>query len=78
MEFYDIKDDLKVFPGEYILHKPQQKIVLCGAYLKSENKIKALSEGKVFMDKVENFQKIKLTPAEQKSRTVSRCKGCGR
>jgi uncharacterized protein YndB with AHSA1/START domain len=78
MEFYDIKDDLKVFPGEYLLYRPQQKIVLCGAYLKSQKKIKALSEGRMIIDRVENFQKIKLTPQEHKNRTASRCKGCGK
>tara|TARA_R110002110_G_scaffold153901_1_gene347603 strand:+ start:247 stop:483 length:237 start_codon:yes stop_codon:yes gene_type:complete len=76
MEFYDIKDDLKVFPGEYLLYRPQQRIVLCGAYLKSQKKIKALSEGRMIIDKVENFQKIKLTSQEHKNRAASRCKGC--
>tara|TARA_R110002110_G_scaffold39490_1_gene127350 strand:- start:81 stop:317 length:237 start_codon:yes stop_codon:yes gene_type:complete len=76
MEFYDIKGELKVFPGEYLLYRPQQKIVLCGAYLKSQKKIKALVEGRMIIDKVENFQKIKLSPQEHKDRIANRCKGC--
>jgi len=76
MKFYDIEDDTKVYPGEYLLHIPSQQIILCGAYKKNDGTIKGLSQGNLMEDKVENFKKIRLTVEENKDRKATRCKGC--
>ena len=78
MEFYPISDKDKAAPGEYLLHTPSNEIVLCGAFKRSEGKIKALSHGTLMEDKIENFHKIKLNKKERKKRTVRRCGGCKR
>jgi hypothetical protein len=75
MEFHDITEGVKVYPGEYILHKPSNQIVLCGAFKGSVGMIKALVNGRVMEDKVENFQKIKASKAEQRKK-IRRCGGC--
>ena len=77
MEFYEITEDIKAFPGEYIYHEPSQQIVLCGSFNRNEDKIRVLSGGRLFADKIENFKKIKLNK-EQRKKYVSRCKGCGK
>ncbi len=77
MEFQEISDDLKVHPGEYILHQPSQQIVLVGAFKKREGLIKVLARGRLMEDKIENFKKIKLSSDEIKEKRLSRCKGCG-
>jgi hypothetical protein len=76
MEFFDIHTNSKAHPGEYLLHIPSKKIVVCGAFKPKEGKIKALSNGRLFEDAIKNFQKIKLTREERKSRSASRCGGC--
>jgi len=77
MEFQEISSDLKVYPGEYLLHQPSQQIVLVGAFKKNEGLIKVLSRGRLMEDKIENFKKIKLDRNERREGRVSRCKGCG-
>jgi|TARA_Y100000034_G_C6805013_1_gene361393 hypothetical protein len=77
VEFQEISEDLKVHPGEYILHKPSQQIVLVGAFKKKEGLIKVLARGKLIEDKIENFNKIKLSSKERKAKRISHCKGCG-
>ena len=77
MEFEIIDEDATVYPGEYILHKPSNQIVLCGAFKKSEGKIKAMAGGRLMEDVIENFQKIKLSKEERKERRARRsCGGC--
>lgn len=76
MKFYDIVEEAKVHPGEYLLYKPRMEIVLCGAYMPEKNAIKALCRGSVIEDKIQNFQKIKLNKKEMKQRAATRCKGC--
>ena len=78
MEFQKITEGIKVHPGEYIFHKPSQQIVLCGAYKYKEGIIKAIVSGRLMEDKVENFQKIKLSPKEKRERKVARCGKCGK
>jgi hypothetical protein len=34
MEFTEIDEQAKVFPGEYLLYSPQNRIVVCGAFKK--------------------------------------------
>jgi len=75
MEFYDITEDQKVYPGEYLLYKPKMEIVLCGAFMPSKNRIKALAKGMMIEDTIGNFQKIKSRGKKQ--RPATRCKGCG-
>ena len=77
MEFREIKEDSTVYPGEYLLHEPSQEIVLCGAYVKSEGKIKALRQGRLMEDKIENFRKIWTSKKEMKENKIfDKCGGC--
>jgi hypothetical protein len=76
MKFREIEDTDKVYPGEYLLHKPSNQIVICGAFMKSENKIKALSNGRLMIDDIATFNKIVLNKNERKTRRATRCKGC--
>ena len=78
MEFEKITDKIKVHPGEYILHEPTQQIVLCGAYRPAEGKIKAIARGKLLEDKIENFQKIKLSSKEKRESKRGGCRKCGK
>lgn len=76
MEFYPISDKDKAAPGEYLLHTPSNKIVLCGAFKRSEGKIKALSHGTLMEDKIENFHKIKVPHKERHEHKTRGCGGC--
>ena len=77
MEFEIIDESAIVYPGEYILHKPSNQIVLCGAFKKSEGKIRAMVGGRLMEDNIENIQKIKLSGDERKEKRARRgCGGC--
>jgi len=76
MKFQEIKENAKVFPGEYLLHQPSQQIVMCGAYKKSEGLIKALKNGQLMEDKVENFRKLVRETHERKTKSKRACGGC--
>jgi hypothetical protein len=76
MDFFEITEDLKATPGEYIYHKPTNQIVLCGSFNRQNDQIRVLATGTIFADKIKNFKKIKLTKEERSTRKVSRCKGC--
>jgi|TARA_R110002012_G_scaffold95196_1_gene230206 hypothetical protein len=76
MEYVDIREDTKVTPGEYLYYKPSDDIVVCGSYDQKTGILKALFKGKLIKDNVGNFQKIKLSREEQKSRRAER-KRCG-
>lgn len=77
MEFEIIDEEAIVYPGEYILHKPTNQIVLCGAFKKGEGKIKALARGRLMEDSIENFRKIKLSDKDKRERSLSGgCGGC--
>tara|TARA_R110000824_G_scaffold45206_1_gene130858 strand:+ start:2791 stop:3027 length:237 start_codon:yes stop_codon:yes gene_type:complete len=76
MEFIEITEGLKTHPGEYIYHEPTRQIVLCGSFNRGSNQIRVLARGKLFIDRIENFKKIKLNNNEKKERKISRCKGC--
>jgi hypothetical protein len=78
VKFREIEDGDKVHPGEYLLHTPSNQIVICGAFLKDQNKIKVLAEGRLMTDSIDNFNKIVLNPNERKQRRVYKCKGCSR
>jgi len=77
MEFDIISEDLKVTPGEYILHEPTQEIVMCGAFNRDLNFIRAIGRGKSVKDEISNFKKIRLTADERQDAQAGRCKGCG-
>ena len=47
MKFIDIEENVKVTPGEYILHSPTNQIVLCGAFNREIDKIRVLAKGKM-------------------------------
>lgn len=76
MELINIEKDSKVYPGEYLLHLPSRQIVICGAHLKTENKIKALKNGQLITENIKNFQKIKLSNKEKREKKVKSCGGC--
>ena len=79
MEFFEITEDLKTAPGEYIYHEPTRQIVLCGSFNRNKNQIKVFGQKGLFADQIRNFKKIKLSPAENKLRQrQSTCKGCGK
>lgn len=77
MELFEITEEIKAFPGEYIYHHPTRQVVLCGSFNRTENTIRALSRGRLLVDKIENFKKIKLSRKEQMARRVQTgCRGC--
>jgi len=77
MKFKEIQQDATVFPGEYLLHTPTQQIVMCGAFRRAQDRIKAMSNGKLMEDKIDNFQKIYLSEEEHKKKKARRsCGGC--
>ena len=75
MKFTEIEKNMKVSPGEYILHVPSKQIVLCVSFSWTNGNIKVLSQGKMFVDKIENFKKINVTAKDRKEKTKK--KGCG-
>jgi len=76
MDFVNIDDNSKVYPGEYLLHVPSKQVVVCGAFIKSENKIKALKNGQLITEDIKNFQKINLSRKEKRDRKYRSCGGC--
>ena len=68
MDFTEISDEIKVFPGEYLLYAPKNEIVLCGAFNRGEDYIE---------DQIRAFKKISLETHEVKAvRKRKRCGGC--
>jgi hypothetical protein len=76
MEFIEIAADAKVWPGEYVLHEPSQEIVMCGAFNRAENFIRAIGQGRSMEDKIDNFKKILVSQQDRRENRVSSCKGC--
>ena len=76
MKFEEIKEQSKIYPGEYLLHSPSNQIVLCGGFNYQEDFIRCLNNGRLITDKVSNFKKILMTPKENKNNRRTRCKGC--
>ena len=77
MEYVDIKEGARVFPGEYLYYKPSKDIVVCGSYDSKNDILKALYRGKLIQDGIKNFQKIKLSREEQRvKRTKRACGSC--
>jgi hypothetical protein len=79
MKFTEIDENSKVYPGEYLLYEPKNMIVLCGAFNRENNFIRAFGEGRYLEDQIGKFKKIELDKVERKSlNKISKCKGCGR
>ena len=76
MEFLEITKESKVYPGEYLLHTPTSQIVMCGAYMRAEGVVRFLARGKLEEDKIENFQKLKVSARERKEGLKRKCGGC--
>jgi len=77
VNFTEIDDKSKVFPGEYLLYSPTQSVVLCGAFNREQDFIRAFGNGKYIEDKIINFKKIELERKEQKQLSKNkRCGGC--
>ncbi len=76
MEFTEIVEDTNVFPGEYLFHEPSNAIVLCGAFNRDEDFIRALRDGRLMEDKISHFKKINLTKKEARLHRSTRCKSC--
>ena len=76
MKFEDINEESKVYPGEYVLHVPSQEIVMCGAFNREQNFIRAIGRGRSVKDQISNFRKITMSPREMRESQTSRCKGC--
>ena len=78
MKFTDIDENSRIFPGEYLLHKPSSAIVMVGAYNWDNDSVRAFRDGKLFEDKISNFNKIALNREEHKvfrDKTCKKCKG---
>ena len=76
MEFEEITEHVKASPGEYIYHTPTREVVLCGSFSREKGTIKVLSRGRLFIDEIKNFKKIKFTKKSERKAYASRCKGC--
>jgi len=77
MNFAEISEEAKVFPGEYLLHSPTNQVVLCGAFNRKENFIRAFGNGKYLEDSIDKFKKIQISSQEQKAiRKTKTCGGC--
>jgi len=78
MDLYEIHKNDKTTPGEYIYHEPTRQIVLCAFFDGVNERIRVMSSGKMFFDKIENFKKIRLSTREKTANRVKSCKGCGK
>jgi|TARA_B100000085_G_C18550461_1_gene515663 hypothetical protein len=80
MKFIDIKEDSKVFPGEYLYYEPKSMIVLCGAFNRENNFIRAFGHGRYLEDQIDKFKKIEMDKVERKAfkLNVTKCKKCGK
>jgi hypothetical protein len=76
MDLYEIEESDKTFPGEYIYHEPTRRVVLCAFFDTANRRIRVMSSGKMFFDKVQNFKKIRLSTKEKTTSRVNTCKGC--
>ena len=78
MELEEIDRWNKASPGEYVYHEPSRQIVLCGSFNRTSGKIKALAQGKLITDDINNFKKIRTSSDIERQNYISRCKGCGK
>ena len=79
MDLFEITDELKASPGEYIYYEPTKQVVLCGSFSRAENKIVAMAGARLIRDDIQKFKKIRLTSTEKKTRRIRRgCGSCGK
>jgi hypothetical protein len=77
VEFTEIDSESKVYPGEYLLYSPQNNIVVCGAFNRDGNFIRAFGNGKYVEDEISKFKKITMNNKEKKrTREIKRCGSC--
>ena len=77
MNFTEISEEAMVYPGEYLLYSPNNKIVVCGAFNREENYIRAFGDGKYVEDAIPNFRKIQVEAKERKEiYKRKKCRGC--
>ena len=77
MDFTEITEDARVHPGEYLLYSPSSQIVVCGAFNRTEDYIRAFGHGRYIEDKIGHFKKIEVTARERKTiKKTKRCGGC--
>tara|TARA_R110001583_G_scaffold31434_2_gene107517 strand:+ start:342 stop:581 length:240 start_codon:yes stop_codon:yes gene_type:complete len=77
MNFTEIEQESIVYPGEYLLYSPDNKIVVCGAFNREHNYIRAFGDGKYVQDEIPNFRKIQIEGKERKKMYErKRCTGC--
>ena len=77
MKFVEINESAKVYPGEYLLYEPTKVVVLCGAFNRNKNMIRAYGDGKMIEDRINQFKKIEIMAKDIKANYKSKCKGCG-
>lgn len=78
MKLISIDETNKVYPGEYVFHKPSSAIVMVGSYSSAKKTIRGFKDGSLFEDKVVNFRKIHMNEQEKieyKNTRCSKCKG---
>lgn len=76
MKLIEIDITAKIFPGEYIYHKPTSSVVLVGAFNRKKNLIRVLNQGRLVEDVILNFSKIELERKEIKEYKKVKCKKC--
>jgi len=76
VEFTELTEETKVFPGEYLLHVPSKAVVLVGAYNWSANFVRVLKHGRLLEDTVAHFKKIRLTAEEHRTHRGTKCGSC--
>ncbi len=76
MKFIEITENLRATPGEYIYHVPSNKIVMCGSFNRTKGVIRAIGDGAMVTDSIENFKKIEMTKKEQREGRSRGCGGC--
>jgi hypothetical protein len=76
MELTDIDTLSQIAAGEYLYHQPSGQIAVCGQIRSGNDKIKVLMHGRIFEDKMTNFQKIQLSTEEHRARHSTGCGSC--
>jgi hypothetical protein len=76
MKLVEIEESAKIYPGEYIFHKPTSAIVLVGAFNRKKDLIRAFNNGKLMEDVIMNFKKIELDRKEMKEYKKPGCGKC--
>jgi len=76
MEFIEITEGREPYAGEYVYHTPTNSLVICGRFDKERSLLQVLSGGRVFMDRISNFKKVKRENPTTPLRASRGCGGC--